>query len=105
MPHTSEVWGVSPIEGELFRFHVRSRTRGIQHLVDLEEYEWNGACSCEHFTLRFRRQLEDGAAPGNSRRCDHIKRARDYALEELLPLVAKHRHTIVHHENPNYSPA
>ena len=78
------------IEGEHFRFHVGSRVKGRKaYLVDLEEYRWNGACSCEHFEYRMRPLLEQGAFPSKDLRCWHIEHARDKLLRSLLPQIAK----------------
>ena len=96
LEHESEVSGVTPIVGEFWRFHIRSRTRADLHLVDLEAYNFNGECSCEHFRFKLCRMLDDGAKPSESRRCDHIKRARAYMTEILFPLVAKNLKAIVH---------
>jgi len=81
---------VEPLEGEWFRFHVGSRsTPGRKHLVDLEENNGNGRCNCIHFECHCQPQLRRGALPCNGLRCAHIRRARDYFLDEILPKLAK----------------
>lgn len=67
---------VEPISGELFRFYVKSRSTANWHLVDIEEYNWNGWCSCIDFEMRDQPFLERGAFPTNSLRCWHIRKAR-----------------------------
>jgi hypothetical protein len=79
---------VIPISGEPLRFHVASRSRKTVHLVDLEEYDMNGACSCEHFAFTLQPLLESGAKNRNTR-CYHIQRARDYLCDKILRQVAQ----------------
>ena len=83
---------VQPIEGELFRFHVDSRSHPeFPHLVDLESYHWGGQCDCEAFKFRHEPTLSrmtPGATRGDELRCSHIKAARSYFLDDLLPKIA-----------------
>lgn len=75
---------VQPIEGEAWRFHVRSRRANQPpHLVELDAYNGNGRCSCEHFDHRFRPDLERGIAR-DWLRCHHILRARGFVLNTLI---------------------
>lgn len=85
------VKGVRPMPGERLCFHVTSDSRpGIQHRVDLEEYRFNGACSCENFQMRLARTLEDGAFPAAHLQCDHIKRAEKWFAYHVRAKLAAH---------------
>lgn len=45
------------------RYHVPSRraAAGVApYLVELDAYDWNGACQCEHFTCRLEHLLKQG---------------------------------------------
>ncbi len=69
---------VEPIDGEPFRFHVRSRSRqDIRHLVDVEE----NRCSCEHAEFRVNPHLNKGESAA---RCWHLQMARDFLLDNLI---------------------
>jgi len=82
---------VEQVAGEWFRFFVRSNTKPrILHLVDLTEYDWNGACSCEDFEFHKRKDLEEGVRDENSRlsyQCKHMNRARFYFMQILGPAL------------------
>jgi hypothetical protein len=81
-----KVW---TIQSEMFRFHVESRSKPESpNLVDLESYRWNGECSCEAFKFRHEPALARGAEPADSLRCSHIKLARCFFLDDLLPKIA-----------------
>jgi hypothetical protein len=56
--------------------------------VDIREFNWNGWCGCRRMEF-FAGQLERGAAPCDSMRCAHIRRARSCFLDEMLPELAK----------------
>jgi hypothetical protein len=78
-----------PLDGEMFRFHVWSRSRpDIAHLVDIEAFGFNGRCSCERFTFAYQASLEAGQLACEAFRCPHIKRARSYFLDQFLPKIA-----------------
>lgn len=80
---------VEEIGGELFRYHVRSRSRAeVLHVVDLESFRWAGECSCEAFCFRYKPELERGAQPDDSLRCVHIRACRAYVLDNVLPKLA-----------------
>ena len=53
-------------------------------MVDLEEFEFNGQCSCEDFDYRMRPQLEEGAKPNPALRCWHLEVARHFYLSSKL---------------------
>ncbi len=75
---------------EYFRFLVGSRSSpGLEYLVDLESYRWNGKCGCIHFEINCEGKLMRGAEPCDGLRCAHIRRARSYFLDEILPKLAK----------------
>ena len=78
---------VEPIEGELLRFHVQSRSNpSRKYLVDLENFHFNGQCGCEHFAFNLGPRLSAGAPAGNRYRCAHIMEARDWLLDnKVLP--------------------
>jgi hypothetical protein len=81
---------VTPIAGEIFRMRVESRSRpGQTHFVDLEEYGWNGQCDCERFRYSFEASLCAGQPACEAFRCAHIRRARSWFLDEVLPKIAK----------------
>ncbi len=81
---------VTPLDGELVRFHVGSRSRaGAFYLVDLEENNWLGKCSCINFEMVGQPKYNRGYPPSDSLRCSHIKRARCYVLDEVLPKLVK----------------
>jgi len=66
---------VEPIVGEAFRVYVQSSSRrGIKFLVDLDEFDFNGMCSCEDFSLR---RVIDVRA-GKKSECKHIRIAKDW---------------------------
>lgn len=72
---------VEPIEGEPFRVYVQSSSRrGIKFLVDLDEFDFNGMCSCEDFSLR--RVVE--VREGKKSECKHIRVAKDWWCEMMM---------------------
>lgn len=84
---------VQPIQGELFRFYVDSVSRPeAPHLVDLENYRWGGQCDCEAFKFRYEKalsQLGPKDFPTDKHRCSHIRAARAYMFDEILPRIAE----------------
>lgn len=49
------------------RFTMPSRTRpGVTQLVELDSYGCNGECSCEDFSIRFRKILAQGITPAEA---------------------------------------
>jgi len=57
---------------EAFRFHVRSKSRkDVWHLVDLEERNGMGECSCEQFQFRCTTALKEGKTD-ESTVCEHL---------------------------------
>lgn len=75
---------VTPFDNVL-RYHVKSRSRReVEHVVDLELYGGNGACSCENFTYRCEPHLKKGAQPGDNLRCRHILQARAKLVDDVI---------------------
>lgn len=91
---------VVQIEGELFRFYVRSANGGGEYLVDIEERKFQGECSCPHYTCRLAPKIAQGER-GSHLRCKHIQAARDFALDLYGGMIANHFATLheqrVHH--------
>ena len=96
--------GVALIVGEEHRFHVKSRTRSeMAHLVDLEEYGGNGACSCEHFNFRVLPKLYEDRQrrlPPRPRRCWHINQALIF-YGDLCARVIRRNKQPAHVVNPD----
>ncbi len=87
---------VEPLDGDRSRCFVHSRTEaGVKHLVDLEEYGGNGACSCANFRFRCQPALERGAERSRRLQCAHIREAKiafyEYWLDLLLAAENKRR--------------
>ena len=66
---------VEPIEGELFRYYVRSWNTQARYLVDLAEADFAGTCSCIHFGTR----IHPARQAGRAAECKHITAAIRYA--------------------------
>lgn len=78
---------VDPLDGEWFRFHVHSESGKDVYLVDLEELDWNGQCSCPHFTCRLHPKLNvDGKSTHT--RCKHILAAREVWFDLVAPSLS-----------------
>lgn len=76
--------GVTPIYGEPFRYHVRSRSGPHQHLVDLSENGFYGRCDCEAWLFKYAPKVAKGIPLDNSLQCHHIKLARRHFTETML---------------------
>ena len=78
------------IPREPLRSYVPSRThKGQPHLVDLEENNFNGQCSCRHFETRLAPLIrEPDWEPCAETRCWHILCAREAFLNRTLKQVA-----------------
>lgn len=66
-----------------FRILVTSSSRaqtGLKFLVDLSEHNFNGACSCENFSLT---RINEVRA-GKRSQCKHIDVARDFFCDWML---------------------
>ena len=72
------------------RFMVDSHTtEDVEYLVEINCYDWNGACACPHFTFRLEPLMKAGAKPSNATRCHHILEARDQFIEDVGALIMK----------------
>ncbi len=81
---------VERIAGETFSFFVASESRATSpHRVEIDAYHFNGACSCPDFKCRKEPKLSRGAKPSDELRCRHVRKARSYFLDEILPILAK----------------
>ena len=94
-------FGVRPVPGEPLRYLVQSRSRReIEHLVDLEECGFNGACSCENFQMRCISELRADRRLDRYRRrhrCQHIRRAMEFHAELSARIVARHSNAAFAH--------
>ncbi len=94
-----QYYDVIPDDEDHFQFKVRSRSHPLTwHTVALREeddqevggYHWNGWCDCDAFTFKFGSNLrKDGLVSDSRTRCYHIKRARAYYLDVMLPKISK----------------
>lgn len=74
----------------VLRWRVQSLTRPeMEHVVDLDAWAGNGACSCEHFEFRLAPLIRDGATRGGAAtRCGHILVARDAFTNHMVQLLS-----------------
>jgi len=79
---------VTPYQNEHFRYLVQSATTEEKYLVDLLPADYTGGCNCPQFSFRLSPKIAAGAR-GPKFRCRHIRLAREFAFEKLLPLLAK----------------
>ena len=79
---------VTPYQNEHFRYLVQSATTEEKYLVDLLPGDYTGGCNCPQFSFRLSPKIATGAR-GPKFRCRHIRLAREFAFEKLLPLLAK----------------
>jgi hypothetical protein len=72
-------------------YDVDSRSRGhlgTRHRVELDAWDGNGECVCEHFQWRLLPMLKAGAKTnGDNFRCHHIKEAREEFVSEVMSLI------------------
>lgn len=71
-----------------FRFHVTSSSRanaGLKFLVELDAHNFNGACSCENFSMTRIRDVREGKLS----RCKHIDVARAHFCDYMLKRLKK----------------
>jgi hypothetical protein len=73
-------------QDHVLRYEVDSHSRpGVTHIVELDMYEGNGGCACEHFTWALEKHLKAGVVPvGDELRCRHIKEAREQFADDML---------------------
>lgn len=76
---------VEQVKGSPTWFYVQGSTQ--PYLVELEELDFNGWCSCHSFYFthypRWRADWERGVRTG-PHRCKHLAAAREYALDLTL---------------------
>ena len=71
----------------ILRYLVESRTKvGVTHVVELDLYDGNGGCTCEHFTYRLEPLLKTGTSveETDALRCDHIRAARRKLVDDII---------------------
>ena len=49
-------------------FAITQRIKGEAYMVDLEEYDGYGSCTCDHFIMKLK--------PGSGKTCKHINMTR-----------------------------
>ena len=60
-----------------YRWLVKSLTNPNNvHLVDLEEYDGYGECSCEYFSFNIRPKLNKNIQP--KKQCRHLRRVKKH---------------------------
>lgn len=70
---------VTPFERGRYWVESRRANEGVEPwLVDVEEFEMNGACDCCDFEFNHLPLLVRGAKPSDATRCWHIKQALKY---------------------------
>ena len=67
--------GIEHMEAKRFLVRSLSQPSNI-HLVDMEEYDGFGECSCERWHFVLGPKLNKGKRPGTS--CRHIRAVRGY---------------------------
>ena len=72
---------VVQIEGEPFRLYVQSSSRaGVQFLVELDAFDFNGQCSCEDFSMR---RIDD-VRSGKESQCKHLRCAERWWAKMMM---------------------
>jgi len=91
IPVSQLVKGVKP-DSDLLVYWVDSRTPGQEpHRVDLQRYNGNGRCDCEHFKFKLEKWLARRAVPAPSLECWHIRQAKRYFTFECLNRILEQR--------------
>jgi hypothetical protein len=81
--------GIKWYDGPL-RFLVPSDSPDVDpYLVELNTYDGNGKCTCTHFATRIEPYLVRGMQPLVDPRCKHIKRAREFYIDETIKAIAE----------------
>lgn len=81
------------------RILVESESRNVEHLVELDAFDWTGRCACEDFQFRCLPDLEKGVRDP-SLRCKHIKIAAEWLYEKLTTNETKKSDQKEPGENP-----
>ena len=69
-----------------FRIYVQSSSReNMKFLVDLEEYDFHGSCSCEDFSLRRVRDVQ----LGKESECKHLPIAKRFWYNFMVRKVSE----------------
>ena len=76
---------VSALEGEVFRYYVKSWSGPAVYLVDLAEDDCRGTCSCTHFGCRVAPARKDGKTAD----CKHIRAAIAFAWPKFARAFIK----------------
>lgn len=70
------------------RYMVGSHSREeVKHLVEVNAFDGNGKCACEHFRFRCEPLLREGAKPSEELRCHHINEAREHMLNNVISMI------------------
>ena len=77
---------LTPIPNELLRFRVAG-DHGT-YLVDLAEHDFTGQCDCKNWQCVKWPLIKHGIR-GEEGRCRHIRFAREWLLDDLLPRLVK----------------
>ena len=81
---------IQPVPGEIFTLRVPSISEPeFPRLVDISFYNFNGGCDCPRFKFNCEPMLSRGANKAEHLRCGHIKDARSYFLDEIIPTLAE----------------
>lgn len=79
---------VRPFDSAL-RFMVGSDSGGeTEYLVELDAFDGNGRCACQHFQHRIEPELVAGHRFPSPVRCKHIKAAREYLTEAVIEKIS-----------------
>ncbi len=82
-----KIGAVEPIEGEPFRFRVKSfKNPARSYLVDIAEHNFVGQCDCPDWICRVGPAV---AAGKTGVYCKHVEICRQVALDTLGPLILK----------------
>ena len=87
------------------RYLFKSESRNdIVHVVDLEDWNGSGSCTCEHFEFRIaplltRQIIEPHTARS---RCVHIRRAREIQADITIQFEKKRRENEQKKKRPVY---
>jgi hypothetical protein len=88
MTEPSAIAGVvEEVPDEPFRFRVQSAKTNEKYLVDIQTHKFTGECNCMHYLARIAPKVAQGLR-GPEARCKHLRLAREYFLENILPKLA-----------------
>jgi len=79
-------------QDDILRYTVDSRSRaGVTHVVELDLYDGNGGCTCEHFSFKLEEHLKKGAKPQDRLRCKHIHESRAALVDDIIAATIANR--------------